>query len=542
MTIPQNTASARFNGTLRLVRFNLRRDRIKFPAWVLGISFMVVYFTSALPVLFGGEEELAESAGGFLTGPVVALFGGPGYGFDELTYPRFFVGIYGLYILVMAATMNILMISRHTRAEEQTGRAELVRANVVGRMAQLSSALLVTVAANVAVSTLIGLVLISKGYQAADSLLFGAGVGAVGFAFAGVAAVTVQLTEFSRSASGLAGVVLGSAYAIRTAGDAIGEHGSTLSWFSPLAWSQQTRTFVDGRWWPLLLSLAFASVTIGVGYALAARRDFGAGLLPARSGSPVAASWLGSPLALAFRLQRGTILGWGLFLVAWGYGNGAIVEPVADGLQGMSPEVLAIFGGDAGSIIDGYLARMSFYNAAVISVFIVLGGHFIRSEEYGGRTEPILATATSRSAWLGSNLLVVAIGSAVLLAVTGLAMGLGSAVAMGESDLVWSVTASHLAFIPGLFVILGIAGVLYGMVPGAVGVTWVVVAYVFVMGFFAPLWDLPQWVLNLSPLEHVPGIPLEDLVLTPLVLLTLTSVVLAMGALVSFRQRDLVAN
>lgn len=532
----------RFSGTSRLVRFNLRRDRFKFPAWVLGISFMVVYFTSALPVLFGGEEELAESAGGFLTGPVVALFGGPGYGFDELTYPRFFVGIYGLYVLVMAATMSILMISRHTRAEEQTGRAELVRANVVGRMAQLSSALVVTVAANLAVSILIGMVLISQGYQAADSLLFGAGVGAVGLAFAGVAAVTVQLTEFSRTASGLAGVVLGASYAIRTAGDALGEHGSTLSWFSPLAWSQQTRAFVDGRWWPLLFSLGFASVTIGVGYALAARRDFGAGLLRARSGSPVAALWLGSPLALAFRLQRGTIIGWSLFLLAWGYGNGAIVEPVADGLQGMSPEVLAIFGGDAGSIIDGYLARMGFYNAALIAVFIVLGGLFIRSEEVGGRTEPVLATATSRSAWLGSNLLVLAVGSAVLLAITGLAMGLGSAVAMGQSDLVWTVTASHLAFIPGLFVILGIAGLLYGVVPGAVGVTWVVVAYVFVMGFFAPLWDLPQWVLNLSPLEHVPGIPLEDLVMTPLVLLTLASLVLATGALVSFRQRDLVAN
>ena len=50
---------------------------------------------------------------------------------------------------------------------------------------------------------------------------------------------------------------------------------------------------------------------------------------------------------------------------------------------------------------------------------------------------------------------------AVLLVVTGVAMGLGSAVAMAESDFVWSVTASHLAFIPGLLVILGIAGLLY---------------------------------------------------------------------------------
>lgn len=542
MTTVRTAPAGPLTGTWKLVRFNLRRDRVKFPAWVLGITFMVVYFTSALPVLFGGEEELAESAGGFLTGQVVALFGGPGYGFDALTYPRFFVGIYGLYVLILAAVMSILMISRHTRVEEQTGRSELVRASVVGRMAQLTSALVVTVAANVAVSVLTGLVLIGQGYQTADSFLFGAGVGAVGLAFAGVAAVTVQLTEFSRTAAGLAGTVLGAAYAIRTAGDAIGEHGSALSWFSPLAWSQQTRPFVDGRWWPVFFSIAFAAVTVGVGYALASRRDFGAGLLRARSGSPVAAAWLDSTLALAFRLQRGSILGWSVILLAWGYGNGAIVEPIVDGLQGMSPDVLAIFGGDGGAIIGGYLSRMGVYNAALVAIFVVLGAHSIRSEEYGGRTEPVLATATGRWDWLGSNLIVLAVGSAVLLAVAGLSMGLGAAVAMGQSDLLWDVTASHLAFIPAMLVILAIAALLYGLVPGAIGAAWFVVAYGFFMGFFAPLWDLPQWVLNLSPLEHVPDIPLEDFALAPIVILTLVALVLALGGLASFRERDLTAN
>jgi ABC-2 type transport system permease protein len=483
---------------------------------------------------------MAEAAGAFLTGPVVALFGGPGYGLEDLTYPRLFVGIYGLYIMIMAALMSMFMISRHTRVEEQTGRAELVRANVVGRRAPLTAAVVVTVTANVASSILIGSVLVGQGYGADGSFLFAAGIGAVGLAFTGVAAITAQLTEFSRTASGLAGIALGAAYAIRVAGDAIQEHGSALSWFSPVAWSQQTRAFVDERWWPLLLSITFAAVTIGVGYALAARRDLDAGLFGVRPGPARAAEWLRSPFALAYRLHRGSILGWSAALLAWGFGNGIIVEPIVDGLQNLSTDVLAIFGGDGpAGLIDGYLATMGVYTTTIIAVFVVLGVNTIRSEEYGGRAEPVLATATSRWSWLGSHMVVLAVGSAVLLAVTGLALGLGAAMGMGRPELLWEVTAGHLAFLPALLVILAIAGLLYGVVPGAVGATWVVVVYGFFMGFFGPLWDLPQWVLDLSPMEHIPGFPQESFVLTPLVALTLLAVALAVLGLSGLRRRDL---
>lgn len=533
-----------YTGTARLLRFNLRRDRVKFPAWVLGITFMGVYFTTALPILFGGEEGLSETAGGFLTQGVVAIFGGPGYGLDDLTFPRLFAGVYGLYIILMAVLMSVLMVSRHTRAEEQSGRAELVRASLVGRMAPLTSALIVTGLANAILSILLALVLVGQGYETADSLLFGAGVGAAGLAFAGVTAITVQLTEFSRTASGLAGVAVGAAYVIRMAGDSIQEHGSAISWFSPLAWSQQTRAFVDGRWWPLLLSLGFAAVTVSVGYALARRRDFGAGLIPARPGPGRGAEWLHSPLAVGFRLQRGALLAWIAILVVWGYGNGAIVEPVVDGLQNVSSDVLAVFGGGEGGVIlvNGYLATMGIYNATLVSIYVVLGVLSVRSEEFEGRTEPVLATATSRWNWLGSHLLVLSIGTVALLALTGLAMGLGAALGMGQSGLLWDVTASHLAFAPAILVILAVAGLLYGLVPGATGAVWAVVIYCFFMGFFAPVMDLPQWLVDLSPMEHVPGIPLEQFVATPLLLLTIVAVVVGAVGLVSFRRRDLVAT
>jgi polyether ionophore transport system permease protein len=58
------------------------------------------------------------------------------------------------------------------------------------------------------------------------------------------------------------------------------------------------------------LPVACVIVLAAVAFALLARRDVGAGVLPARLGPATAAPWLRSPLALAWRLHRGMLLAW----------------------------------------------------------------------------------------------------------------------------------------------------------------------------------------------------------------------------------------
>lgn len=249
IAMPQRRAArgSSLVGTATLVRFILRRDRIKLPAWLLGITLMLFYYAAALPSVYTSDEQL-QSLGAFMEGPVAALLSGPGYGRGALTIENVIVGVYGLYFFILAALMSILLVSRHTRVDEQSGRTELIRASVVGQHAQLTATLIVAVGVNVVLALLLGGSMAANGYDAGDGLLFGAGIGAVGVVFAGITALTVQITEYSRAASGLAGAVLGASWVIRAAGDMLETHGSALSWFSPLAWSQQTRAYVDGRW------------------------------------------------------------------------------------------------------------------------------------------------------------------------------------------------------------------------------------------------------------------------------------------------------
>lgn len=524
-------------GTGTLIRFILRRDRIRLPAWLLGITALLGYVSAVLSEVYQTRAQL-QDAGRFIGGSFGAVFSGPGYGLDDLTLERAIVGAYSLWFFVLTALMNMLLVSRHTRLDEQHGRAELIRANVVGRHAPLTAVLIVAAGANGLLALMVGGAMAANDYGAGDGLLFGAGIGAVGLVFAGITALTVQVTEYSRTAVGLAGAALGAAWAIRAAGDLIREHGSPLSWCSPLAWSQQTRPYVDARWWPLLLSLGLATAAAAAGYAVSTRRDVGAGLVAPRAGRPAAAPWLRSPLAVAFRQQRASLIWWTAALAAAGFLWGAVAESMADPAD-MDPDRIEMFGGSLDSLVDGYLGVVALFTSALAGIMVILSVQTVRGEETKGRVEPVLATATSRWAWLGSHLLVVAVGLVGLLLVVGFTTGVGAALAAGDAGYVGEMVAAYLVHAPGLLILLGIAALLFGLLPRAIGAAWLVLGYGMLAGVFGSLLDLPQWAHNVSPMEHAGKPPLDSIAWPAIPVLTAIAVGLAAAGLAAFRRRDL---
>jgi ABC-2 type transport system permease protein len=530
-------AERSFTGTGVLLRLMLRRDRVKLPSWILGITVFWLYYTRLVPSVYATGEDL-QGISGLLEGPMGRLFTGPAYGFDQLTHDRFIVGAYGLYVLVLTALMSILLVVRHTRVEEQTGRAELVRANVVGRLAPLTAALLLAVIANAALAaTTAGVMATAPVFTVGGSVLFAAAVGATGLAFAGLSAVTVQLTEFSRAAAGLAGGGLGAAFVLRALGDMTSEHGSLVSWLSPLAWPQQTAPFVLDRWWPLALSVAFAVATTACGYALSARRDVGASMFAVRPGPPHAASWLRSPFTLALRLQRAGIVGWTVALALTGLLYGAWTDALLTALDDLPDVLLDVMGGRQ-DIVAGYLGLMALFMAWIVGVYAILAVQGLRGEETAGRAEPVLATPVSRWGWFGTNIAVTVIGVVVMLAVTGAATGLGAAMVTGEAARVWELTAAHLSYAPAVALVLAVAALLFGVAPRFIALTWVVLGYALIVGLFGPLMDLPAWAFDLSPFEHVARMPVEAFALAPLAVLTGMAAGAVVAGLSAFRRRD----
>jgi ABC-2 type transport system permease protein len=523
-------------GTGTLVRLILRRDRIKLAAWLLGMIALLSFFVSVVSGLAETEAQ-RQDLRRFMDGATGAIMG-PGYGRDDISVERYIAGVYALFFFVLAALMSMQLVARTTRGDEQSGRAELVRSSVVGRHAQLTAALIVATGANAILALMLGGTMVANGFDGSDGLLFGASVGAVGLVFAGIAALTVQVTENPRAATGITGAALGVAWVIRVAGDMIHDYGSPLSWFSPLAWSNQTRPYVDGRWWPLLLSVGLAVAAAVGGYVLSARRDVGAGLIPARPGKPVAPPWLRSPLAVAFRLQRSSLMWWTAALTAFGFMVGGLGDQIADP-EDMSESRVDMFGGSLDTVLDGYLGMMAMLIAVIAVIMMVNGVQAVRSEETEGRADPVLATATSRWAWFGSYLAVMSLGLVGLLLATGFATGIGAAVSVGDGSYILDMTVATLTHAPGVLVLFGIAAVLFGVLPRAIGVTWVLVGYGLFVGLFGPVIDLPQWAHDISPMEHTGRPPLESTSWPAAIILLLAAGGLMAASLAGFRRRDL---
>jgi ABC-2 type transport system permease protein len=528
-----------FTGTGSLLRFALRRDRRRLIIWVLALGGLTVYTAVGLGAVYPTAAD-RQGRAAVITTPAGVLLSGPGYGSDNYTLGAMIANEISLTTLVAAAIMSIQLLVRQTRAEEESGRAELVRAAVVGRRAPLTAALLEIAIANAAVVAVLTAGLAGSGLAAGDSLALATGIGVTALLFGAVAAVTAQTSEHTRAASGWAYAVLGAAAVVRGVGDMLETHGSALSWFSPIAWAQQMRAFVDLRWWPLLLTVATIAVLVVLAYRLVAIRDEGAGLVAPRAGAATAARSLSGVSALTLRLQRGSIIGWGSALVLVGAVFGSLADDVAGMVAGNS-QLVKIIGQGASNLTDGFFATAAQEVGLAVAAFAVASVLRQRAEEPAGRIEIVLATAVDRRRYLGSVLAVAIAASAGLLLAAGLVTGLVAAASEGDAGRVGSQLGAQLAQLPAVLVCVGIAAALVGLAPRLASLAWLVITWSVISVFFGVLLDLPEWAVQLSPFGWLPRVPLEVADWSAWLGLTVVAAALIGLGLVGFRRRDVPA-
>jgi ABC-2 type transport system permease protein len=528
-------------GTGHLLRFALRRDRVRLAVWTGSVVLLYAYFVTALSALYTTSDE-RQSRAAIMDTPVSIMMAGPGYGLDDYTVGAMLSNELIGWVAIALAIFNVLHVVRGTRAEEESGRAELVRAGVVGRHAPAAAAFLAVLAADVAIGLLSAAVMVGGGLAVADSLAVGAATALVGAVFAAVGLVVAQVSEHARGATGLGVAVLGVVYLTRAIGDMQRQHGSWLSWTSPIGWAQQLRAFVDLRWWPLALHLVLVVVLLVVAVLLASRRDVAAGLLAPRPGRADAAPALRSPFALAWRQQRAALLWWTVGLGLMWTATGTYLEGVEEMFTEVartSPELLQLFGG-RDELVGGFIAVMVLFGMLLAAGYGIAAVLRARGEELAGRLEPMLALPVSRGRWLGAQLGVAAVGTLVLALTTGVTIWLG-AVLVGITDPgLDRYLQAALVHVPALALYLGLTAALYAWVPRAAApLPWALLTFGFVVGVFGPLLDLPVRIAAIDPFHAVPRVLVEPVDAGPLVVLAALAVALWVLALVGFRRRDL---
>jgi ABC-2 type transport system permease protein len=521
-------------GTSSLVRLALRLDRVRLTVWVVVLAILPMATAAQYKKLYPTPQDLDLVKGVVSNASLVALNG-----------PLFSVTLGGLTAwkigateLILVALMSLLTLIRHTRTEEETGRLELLGATVLGRHAPLTAALITVGLANAAAAVLVALGLVGVGFPAAGSVAMGISIGLAGLMFAAVAAFAAQLTESARSASGISIAVLGAAYLLR----AVGDTGPIwLTWISPFGWSMRIRPFAGEQWWIVGLGAGFAALLIGVAYALVARRDVGAGLVPQRPAPATASRWLSTPLGLAWRLHRGVLIGW---IVGMAISGAILAGPASSMSDSFSAnqqlmDLLARLGGRNG-IIDSYFGAVFGIIGVTVAAYTVQATLRLRAEESSGRAEPVLATRVGRIQWAMSHFVFALAGTALLLAIAGAGAGLVYGVqthnVAGEFP---RMLAAGLVQVPAAWVLAGFGMALFGLVPRYAALAWAgLIACVLVLELGALL-GLNQWIVDASPFAHVPKLPGSTFTGAPVLWLTAIAAVLTLAGLAGFRRRDI---
>jgi ABC-2 type transport system permease protein len=519
-------------GTARLLRFFLRRDRWWLLWW--GLGTMVLYVSQAVSVdeIYTTQAEFDRAAASAEGNAAFVAMLGPARALNttggQVAWQSTAFGA------ILAGLMSMFLVGRHTRAEEESGRDELLRAAAVGRRAPMAAALLVALIANVVLGAWVAVGLIAYPLAVADSIALGVGIALCGWAFSGTALLAAQLTTSTRAMYGLAGSAIGIAYALRAIGD-VGD--SALSWLSPIGWYQAMHAFSGLRWWPAVLLVGATVLAVGAAALVFARRDFGSGVWASRPGRERARPGLVSGPGLAWRLQRGSLLGWALGLLFLGIAYGSMGSDVEDliGDSETSRELIAQAGGDL---------LQSFHATAIVTLALIACGFAIasalrpRAEEDEGRVEALLATALPRRTWLLGHVAVTGIGTLLVVLAGGIGLAAAYALTSGESAGTAALVLGTAAQIAPVLTLAGLTRLFYGFSPRAASLAWAALGFCFVMVMFGEVLRIPGWIQDLSPFEHLALVPAEDFRWQPFVVLLGVAGVLSAAGQLAFARRD----
>ncbi|MET0932664.1 MAG: hypothetical protein ABWX56_03050 [Mycetocola sp.] len=532
-----------------LVRHRIRRDRIQIPVWLASIGALLLFSALALQDTFGDVSERTLLVQLASANPAIMFIRGVPQGTGAAAVLIFTVLA---FLGVLVGLMNTFLAVRHLRAEEESGRADLVASTPAARTFPPLATLLYGLLVNAVLAVAVAGCLILAGQDPSGSFVTGLALAAIGVVFLTVGGVASELMPSARAANGLAVGVLLFTYLLRGIADAFGTvsadglsvESAWPAWLSPIGWAQKTRPFTDDNLAPLLLNVAAAAVLVGLAVLVMARRDTGASVLATNSGRMTALPTLAGPFGLAWRLQWPSIVAWCVGAAAFGVFGGSLGTAVASSDLGNSPiaDQLARLSRGGDTLTEAFISVIFTIVGVVAAGCAIQAIVRMRQEEAHVGGELVLATPVSRDHWAGAFIGIGAI-AVVLVLVTGATASVLAALAVGapEESIEDSVLAA-LAQLPAALLFLAVVALVWSVVPRlTAGLGWGLLALSVFLGIFGALVGLPDWTAELSPFSHSPVPSGADTDWTEGIVMAGLALMAGGTAFVLFRRRDVVS-
>ncbi|MBM7662967.1 ABC-2 type transport system permease protein [Bacillus mesophilus] len=520
-----------------LSRFILQQDRLRLSLWIISLTFFTLIVPLSFKGLYSSQQE-RDAMAQTMANPAMTAMTGPA------NLNNYTLGVMTTHqMLLMTATvvaiMSILLVTRHTRANEEDGRLEMLRALPTGRLSYLNAALLVLTVTCITLALISGFGLYILGIESMNlegSLLYGTALGATGLFFAGVTAVFAQLSDSSRGTIGYSIGALLIAYLFRAITDVSNE---TLSWISPLAWVTKAKVYDDNNWWPIVFMILTSFVLYILANYLNAIRDVDRGFLPSKPGRKYASIFLQSPIGLALRLQRVGMISWAIGMYVLGASYGSVLGDLEtffsdnEAMKQLLPPVEGV------SLIEQFIPMLMIVVSLLATIPPVMSMNKLRSEEKKERIVHLLAKNVSRTKLIGSYFMISIVNGFIMLSLAAFGLwSVGTTVVEGGLSFEMIVGAA-ISYYPATLVMISIAVLLIGIFPRFTSFIWLYVFYSFIVLYLGGLFQFPDWVGNISPYGHVPQTPIEDFSLLPLILLSMVAMMLTAIGVIGFNKRDI---
>ena len=175
----------------------------------------------------------------------------------------------------------------------------------------------------------------------------------------------------------------------------------------------------------------------------------------------------------------------------------------------------------------------------VISLFACSQVAAARREEGDERLETLLAQPVSRRRWLAGRVALAAAGAAAVALAAGLLAWAGERSAGAGISLARMLEAGANC-LPVALLFLALATLAFAVAPRAgAGIAYALVSSAFVWQLLGSLLGAPNWLVDVSPFQHVALVPAEPFrIVAALAMLGAAAAAVAIGVLV-FERRDL---
>lgn len=501
-----------------LTRLTLRRDRRPAIGWTAGIALLAAYSAIALTGIYDTAAERRAFATAF-SSPMAAMFTGPGYGLDDADPSLGAIlatEVLG-YLALIAVLAGLLMSIARTRADEETGPGELLRAAPVGRSQATRAALASVMLTGSLMAVAFCAITVAVGLAPLDALAAGLGLALCAAAGAGGGLVLGALAGSARAARGMGTLLVVAWYQLRGLGDSTAG-ADWLSWTTPIGLVQQARPWAGLRWAPLLLLAAGAAALCALGCALHARRELGEGLVTLLASRGARRPGPRGAVALALRTSAATRGWWGVGGLVFAVVYGVFASQVESSLAAMfedNPALKAFVGGQL--TVQTYLALIVTYGGLVLAACAVALASATAGEEGSGRAAVLLAEPIPRERFLMGRAAVMAAGvgaTAVAIAVGLMTSAIaplanqGSEAAAQPWALAASITVGCAATLPAALLLGALTLAAQALVPRAGRIVgWGLLLGAVCVTTLGQALRAPQWLLDLSPLTHLPSLP-----------------------------------